>query len=113
MVMESAIQGDSLAIEVVQEAARYLGIAIANAIKLFNPGVVIIGGEMLELGDLYLNPIRETIHRRTTTIPTLHASVEILPGSLGDRAAAIGAACLTIDKFFDHPDPFALSASAE
>ncbi len=110
MVMEAAIQGDSLAIEIVQEAARYLGIAIANVIKLFNPGMVIIGGDMLELGDLYFNPIRETIQRRTTSIPT---PVGVLPSSLGDRAAPIGAACLVIDQFFAQPDPFALSTSSD
>jgi len=36
-------------VEVIQEAGHYLGIAIANVVNLFNPSMVIIGGEMLEL----------------------------------------------------------------
>jgi glucokinase-like ROK family protein len=103
MVIEAAGKGDSLAIEVIQEAARYLGIAIANLINLFNPSMVIIGGEVSELDDLFLDPVRETIQRRAFSIP--QAAVEVVPSSLGSRAAAIGAATLVIDQFFALANP--------
>jgi len=60
--------------------------------------MVIVGGEMLELGDLFMDPLRDVIRRRSFSIPL--AAVEIVPSSLGYRAAAIGAATLVIDKFF-------------
>ncbi len=106
-VIKAAGQGDSLAIEVVQEAACYLGIAIANIISLFNPSLVIIGGEMLKLGDLFLDPVRGEVQRRSFSIPL--AAVEVVPSSLRYRAAAIGAATLVIDRFFAAAHPFLAS----
>lgn len=103
MVIEAAGKGDSLAIEVIQEAAHYLGIAIANVINMFNPSLVIIGGDMLELGDMFLDPVREVVQRRSFSIPL--AAVEVVPSSLGYRAVAIGAAALVIDQFFTLASP--------
>jgi glucokinase-like ROK family protein len=102
-VIEAAAQGDSLAVEVIQEAGCYLGIAIANVINLFNPSMVIIGGEMLELGDLFLDPVREAIQRRSFSISL--STVEVVPSSLGYCATAIGAATLVIDRFFTLANP--------
>jgi len=104
MVVQAAGEGDPLAIETIQEAASHLGIAIANVINLFNPAVVVVGGELLELGDLYLDPIREVVQQRSLPVPL--SSVEIVPSSLDDQAAAIGAATLVIDEFFSLPNPF-------
>jgi glucokinase-like ROK family protein len=102
MVLDAAAEGDALAIEVVQEAGRYLGIALANVINLFNPSLVVIGGEVAELGDLFLNPIREVVRSRTFSIPL--ACVQVVPSTLGYGAAAIGAATLVIDRFFTSAD---------
>jgi glucokinase len=98
MVIEAAGRGDALALEVIREAASYLGIAIANVIDLFNPSLVIVGGEPLELGDLYLDPLNEEIQRRAFSIPL--SAAKVMPTSLGYSAAAIGAATLIIDQYF-------------
>jgi glucokinase-like ROK family protein len=98
LVIEAAGQGDPLAVEVIQEAGYYLGIAVANVINLFNPSMVIVGGEMLELGNLFLDAVRGAVQRRSFSIPL--AAVEVVPSALGYRAAAIGAATLVIDRFF-------------
>lgn len=102
-VIEAAGRGDPLAVEVIREAGNYLGIAIANVINLFNPSLVIIGGEMLELGDLFLDPVRESVQRRSFSIPL--SAVEVVPSSLGHYAAAVGAAALVIDRFFTLANP--------
>jgi N-acetylglucosamine repressor len=98
MVLNAAGKGDPLALEVVQEAARYVGIAIATAVNLFNPSMVVIGGEVLELGELFLEPIRDVVRYRSFSISL--AGVKIVSSSLGHRAAAIGAATLAINRFF-------------
>jgi predicted NBD/HSP70 family sugar kinase len=102
-VIDAAGLGDKLAIEVVQEGACYLGIGIANIVNLFNPSMIIIGSELLELGDIFLDPIRETVQRRSFSIPM--STVKIVPSSLGPLAAAIGAASLVIDRFFTQANP--------
>lgn len=98
MVIEAAAKGDPLAVEVVQEAAHYLGISIANVIDTVNPSLVILGGAVLDVGDLFLDPIREEIQRRAFSIPL--AAVNVVPSSLGFRAAAIGAAQVVTNRFF-------------
>ena len=98
MVIRAAGEGDPLSVEIVQQAAGYLGIAVSTVISLFNPSMVIIDSEMLELGDMFLDPIRKTVHRRA--FPKALPAVKVVPGSLGRQATAIGAATLVIDRFF-------------
>lgn len=98
MVLDAAKCGDQLASEVVTEAAVFLGIAIANAINLMNPSIVVLGGEILNESDLFIQPIRETVRRRACTPCAI--GVEIVPARWGVLAAAVGAAALVIDGFF-------------
>ena len=109
MVIQAAGEGDTLCIEIVQEAAGYLGMAVSTVISLFNPSIVIIDSELLQLGDLFLDPIRETVQRRA--FPSASSAVEVVPGSLGRRATAIGAATLVIDRFFTLAGPLSQTDS--
>ncbi|MBN1316557.1 MAG: ROK family transcriptional regulator [Anaerolineales bacterium] len=98
MIIKAAIDGDTLAIEVIKEACRYLGIAIANAINLYNPSAVILGGRIVDLGDCVLESIKEEVHRRAFSIPS--SCARIMLSKLGDTAASIGAATVILDRFF-------------
>ena len=97
-VIQAALQGDTLSTEVIREAARYLGLGLAGIVNLFNPSLVIIGGDLLDAGEIYLAPVREEMRRRSLSIP--HAAVKVVPNSLGYRGPSIGAATLVIDRFF-------------
>src|SRR5699024_1525237 len=44
-----AYQGDSLAKQAFEEAGRYLGIGVANAVNLFAPDLVVFGGHVSAL----------------------------------------------------------------
>ena len=100
LVIEAAGRGDPLAVEVVQEAGRYLGIAVAHIVNLFNPSLVVIGGDVLELGDLFIDPVRETMTSQAFSVSLGY--VQIVPSELGYQAAAIGAATVVIDSFFSY-----------
>ncbi len=102
-ILDVARQGDVLALTAIQEAARYLGIAIAGTINLFNPSQVIMEGSMLELGEVFFEPLREEVRRHAFSLPL--GAVKIVPGQLGDRASAIGAATLVVDRFFTLANP--------
>jgi glucokinase len=103
-VMEAAEQGDALAGEVVREAADYLGIAVANLLNLFDPHMIILSGDIAAHATLFIARLVDTVRRRALS-GSLN-SVEIVPGLLGNRAAAIGAATLAIDRFFTLAEPF-------
>ena len=93
-IENAALAGDPLALRVVREAADYLGIAVAGMLNLMNPAMVIIGGDLAPLGELLLEPLRETVRRRTL-VSSIEAA-EVRTSALGPQAVAVGAATLVL-----------------
>ena len=94
-IEDAALAGDALALQLVQEAAEYLGIAVAGMLNLMNPSMVILGGGLSRLGELLLEPLRETVRRRTL-VSSLVAS-EVRTSELGTQTIAVGAATLVLE----------------
>lgn len=61
-------EGDRLCLHLVEQTARRLGLAIANAVNLLNPELVILHGFMLELGDRFLEKLEQAIRENTLII---------------------------------------------
>jgi predicted NBD/HSP70 family sugar kinase len=96
-VVEAAHGGDPVACEVLADAGRFLGIAIANLVTLFNPQVVVIGGMVGRSGDSILDPLRREVQRRA--LPDSVADLEIVPSTFpGEEAGALGAAALFLQQ---------------
>lgn len=79
-------------------SGTHLGVAVANLLNLYNPGLVVIGGPLAAAGDLLLNTVRETARKRALSISIEHC--EIVTGQLGDHAVALGAASQIIHTVF-------------
>jgi predicted NBD/HSP70 family sugar kinase len=94
-IEEAALAGDVLSLQVVREAAEYLGIAVAGLLNLMNPALVILGGDLAPLGELLLEPLRETVGRRT--LVSSIAAAEVRTSELGPQAVAIGAATMVLE----------------
>ena len=92
----AALEGDPLALRVVREAAEHLGIAVAGLMNIMNPALVVIAGDLARLGNLLLDPLRETVSRRTLVSSVTAA--EIRASDLGPRSVAIGAATLVLKE---------------
>jgi glucokinase len=60
-VGEAAKAGDSLALQVVQQAGVWLGLGLVNLVHLFNPEAIVLGGSVTKLGDLIMKPALETL----------------------------------------------------
>lgn len=103
-IEDAALADDPLATRVIEDAAEYLGIAVAGVLNLMNPGAVIIGGGIARLGERLLVPLRETVRRRTFVSSV--AASEILTSALGPRAIAIGAATLVLEAALNDPRLF-------
>ena len=93
-IEDAALAGDPLARRLVQEAAEHLGVAIASMLNLMNPAKVIFGGGLTRVGDLLLEPLRETVKRRTL-VSSVDASALVM-SELGPRAGAVGAATMVL-----------------
>jgi predicted NBD/HSP70 family sugar kinase len=81
---------------IIAEVGRYLGLAIANLINLLNIETVVLGGGVMEAGDVILGPTIEEVKRRA--LSPAYEDCKIIPGSLGTSAGIIGAALLARDN---------------
>ena len=91
-VLEAARQGDGVAISVVRDTAKYVGMAAANLVVVADPGVLVLGGIVATAADLLLELVRSEIARRLP--PAMMQALTIAPAALGAEGAAIGAAKL-------------------
>jgi glucokinase-like ROK family protein len=89
-VASAAQRGDLVAQRIVSEAGSYLGVALAGLVNLFNPGMVVVGGGIAQIGDLFLQPVRNAVMRRS--LPAAARTVKITTAVLGHRSSSIGAA---------------------
>lgn len=84
---------DPLAVEVIDEAAHFLGIAIANYITVLSIDTVVIGGGVTEaLGKPYLDRIRKSFRKHV--FPKRCADARLVMTELMDTAGIFGAALL-------------------
>jgi len=91
LVGEAAQQGDLLALDVIHESGRWLGLGFLALVHLFNPQAIVLGGSVTKLGDLILNPARETMRNLLIT-PLYDAPDLIRLAGLGEDVCLIGAA---------------------
>lgn len=104
-VSQAALQGDALALRLIKDAGRFLGIGIANAINLFGPECVIVGGGVSRAGETLLEEIRKTVKRRA--FGAIVSLPEIAPSLLGDEASAVGAATLALEMLLESEEVIA------
>ncbi len=96
LVFQAAREKDPLALWLVEETGRYLGVGIGSLVNVLNPEMVILSGGMIKAGDLLLNPVRRFV--KLFSMKALIEKVEIVPGNLGDEAGAIGAAATVLKE---------------
>lgn len=90
-------RGDKLVEKIVEDAAEYTGIAVANLINILNPEFVVIGGGVIDaLKDEMMSIIVETA--RDYVMPGTDRGVEIVASKLGDAAGIHGGAVLARQK---------------
>jgi glucokinase len=86
-------RGDKFVDKVIESAAEYLGIGIANLVNILGPEVVVLGGGVIEaLADEMMSVIVETA--QDYAMPGTMKDVEIIASKLGDSAGITGAAVL-------------------
>jgi glucokinase len=90
LIAQAAAEGNEIAREILAHACQALGWGIAQAITLFAPEVVIVGGGVSLSGEaLFLGPLRQQVDRYV--FPRLHGTFEIRPAEFADDGAVRGA----------------------
>jgi glucokinase len=90
-----ARNGDDFAVMMLERTGRSIGIAVASMINLLSIERIILGGTIMEAGDLILQPIIEEARKRSFQ-PCFEAT-KVVPAQLGVNGVAIGAALLARD----------------
>lgn len=93
-VFRIAEEGDAMARDIVARAARKLAGAVAGLAHVFDPQVVILGGQIAESGEFLFALIRDDIQERTRTL--LRRDVPIVPSQV--RSGVLGAAALVLEQ---------------
>jgi predicted NBD/HSP70 family sugar kinase/biotin operon repressor len=93
-LLSLATSGDSGARRVIADAGRHIGGVVATLCDLFNPELIVVGGELGRVGEVLLDPMREQVHRNA--IPATARDVEIVASALGPRAELLGALALVL-----------------
>ena len=91
-VFDAAKNGDKVSLEIVNQVAHHLGLALANVVNILNPEQIIIGGGVAAAGEILFNPLKEIIKMRA--LKGLYDCLEVVEAQLGNDAGIVGAAAL-------------------
>ena len=95
--VEGAREGDAASVECLRILGERLGIGIANAITMFDPLEVVIGGGVSAAGELLLGPARETAWKYA--VPGAGSECKIRLARHGPRAGVLGAALIAAQEY--------------
>jgi glucokinase len=93
-ITDAARDGDKIAIDLLANSGDWLGQGIATLAMLFDPSIVVIGGGVVDAGELLLEPARKAMMREMPFVGK-HPVPEIVAAKLGNDAGLVGAADLS------------------
>jgi predicted NBD/HSP70 family sugar kinase len=85
-----AREGHSVAVRLMEDLARHIGVAVANIVNLANPNRVLVGGPIAAVGETLLAPIRTEVRQRA--VPAATRRLRIERSRWGDYSEVFGAA---------------------
>ncbi|MDQ1647051.1 MAG: hypothetical protein QOJ50_3235, partial [Cryptosporangiaceae bacterium] len=90
--------GDLVAVRLARRAARILGGAIADAVNMFNPRVIVVGGQLAHTDEQLFAGIREVVYRRS--LPLATRNLQIVHSELDPRGGVLGLAQQLVDGIY-------------
>ncbi|HET9200465.1 MAG TPA: ROK family protein [Dehalococcoidia bacterium] len=93
-IARAAAEGDPTANEILDEAARYIGIGLGSLINLMNPQAIVVGGGVSKIGARVLDPVIAEARRRS--FPQSFGDCTISFAELGERIGALGAVAVAV-----------------
>jgi len=98
VILQAAHRGDQFAISLISNIGEYLGKGIAVLIHIFNPELIIIGGELTKAENYLIDPIQQNLNKYT--ISKIRRDAQIITSSLGNNAGLLGTVALVMNKVF-------------
>lgn len=95
-LLQAAEDGDGSARRVIADAGRHIGIAAASLCNLFDPELIVVGGELSQAGEILMAPMRHSLER--TALPAAAGLPEVVSASFGEWAETRGAIAIALDQ---------------
>lgn len=106
-IIKAAKQDDIFAIDLLQQAGEKIGEGLSTLIHLFNPQVLVIGGEIADSGDLITAPIQQILNKYTLT--RLKNQCEIKLSDLNSHSTIMGTLMVVMKNlYYDSDNNFSL-----
>ncbi|MGO0062352.1 ROK family transcriptional regulator [Brevibacillus fluminis] len=91
-------QNDQVCLDIMEEIAATLSIGIVNLVNLFNPSLIILGGEIVRDNPLFVKRVREQVMDKALFILT--DGLEIHATALGEEFPMVAAAAVLLQDVF-------------
>jgi N-acetylglucosamine repressor len=98
IIIKAAKSGDQFAISLLSQMGEYLGKGLAVLIHIFNPELIIIGGELAKAQHYIVDPIQQNLNKYT--IARIKKDAQIITSELGENAGLYGTVALVMEKIF-------------
>ncbi|OUJ74194.1 ROK family protein [Hymenobacter crusticola] len=98
-VLSAANDGDQFAISLLAEVGTNLGKGIAILIQLFNPELIILGGEIAQAKQFLMPAIQQAIN--TYCMTQLREKTSIVVSELGNNAVILGSVATVMENIFE------------
>jgi len=97
-IIKEARLGDLVAQQILVQAGGHLGVAISSLVNLINPKMIILGGGVAQIGDLFLEPIRQVVQKQS--LKAAAQGLQITTALLGSRSSGMGAIVQALSTAF-------------
>ncbi|HHU41160.1 MAG TPA: ROK family transcriptional regulator [Fermentimonas caenicola] len=97
-IMRATALEDPLCIEIIEDVGYKLGKYIAGLINIFNPDLVVIGGQVAEAEGFIMLPIKSSIKKHSLSL--VNKDSEIVASKLKSKAGVIGACMIARSRLF-------------
>lgn len=100
-IADAAAHGDEIVLEILREAGRHLGFALANMINAADVRNIVLGGDLAVLADYLLPSVWEALFANVLAV--VGTDVQLLVSTLGQDAVAFGGVALAMENFIPLP----------
>ncbi|MDD3738680.1 MAG: ROK family transcriptional regulator [Lentimicrobiaceae bacterium] len=98
-VTKAAQKGDFFSIQKLAEIGERLGQGITTLIHLFNPEMIIIGGDLAVAGNFITDPIQHSINKYA--LQKIKRDANIVASEIGENTTLMGAYANTMNAIFN------------
>lgn len=95
-VFIGAAKGDYVANDILNESLSYLGLVVSNVMNTLDPDMVVLGGGVINGGDIVIEKVREVVNSRCLDIIAENCKIE--KSNLEGKSGVLGAAALAISE---------------